>query len=209
MKSNRKLINFKGINSKILRFVGFLFGVLLLISINQGYVVSAPTPPAAKDRIEAKPITRQRDQKVSSKTARNALVEGLIRIGSVGIAQGDDAALNVYFADGYVLHGSGGNLNFKQVKENFRAYRTAFTDFKVSRDQIVVEGNMVACRTTMSGIFERDFTRSPVGTVRATGKPVSFDQINIFRYTDGGQLAEEWVRRDNYEFLQQLGAKNF
>jgi hypothetical protein len=113
---SKKLINFKGINIKILRFVGFLFAVLLLISINQGYVVSAKTPPAAKDQTEAKPITRQSDQKVSSKTARSALVEGLIRIGSVGIAQGDEAALNAYFADGFVLHGSGGNLNFKQGK---------------------------------------------------------------------------------------------
>ena len=145
---------------------------------------------------------------MSSKTARSALVEGLIRIGSVGIAQGDDDALNAYFADGFILHGPGGNLNFKQLKENFRAYRIAFTDFKVSRDQIVVEGNMIVCRTTMSGIFERDFTGSPVGTVRATGKPVSFELINIFRYTDGGQLAEEWVRIDNYGFLQQLGVKN-
>jgi predicted ester cyclase len=205
---SKKLINFKGINIKILSFVGFLFTVLLLISINQGYVVSAKTPLAAKDQTEAKPIIRQSDQKVSSKTARSALVEGLIRIGSVGIAQGDEAALNAYFADGFVLHGSGGNVNLEQLKEAFRAYRIAFTNFKVSRDQIVVEGNMLACRTTMSGIFERDFTGSPVGTVRATGKPVSFELINIFRYTDDGQLAEEWVRIDNYEFLQQLGAKN-
>jgi predicted ester cyclase len=196
-------------NITILKFVGFLFGVLLTIGINQGYVMSAPTPPAAQqERTEAKPITKQIAQKVSIKTARSALVEGLIRIGSVGIAQGDDAALNAYFADGYVIHSSGGDLNFKQVKEIFRAYRTAFADYKVDRDQIVVEGNMLACRTTMSGIFKRDFTGSPVGTVRANGKRVSFDLINIFRYTDGGQLAEEWVRVDNYQFLQQLGVKN-
>lgn len=206
---SKKLINFKGINITILRFVSLLVGVLLVISINQSCVVSAPSSTAATDQTEAKPITNRSNEKVSSKTARSALVEGLIRIGSVGIAQGDDAALNAYFADGFVLHGPGGNINFEQLKEIFRAYRTAFTDFKVSRDQIVVEGNMVACRTTMSGIFERDYTQSPVGTVRANSKRVSFELINIFRYTDGGQLAEEWVRMDNYQFLQQLGAKNF
>lgn len=196
-------------NITILKSVGFFFGVLLLMSLNQSCVEPTPTPPAAKDQIEAKPTTNRSNQKMSNETTRDALVEGLIRIGNVGIAQEDDAALNAYFADGFVLHGPGGDLDFKQVKEIFRAYRIAFTDFKVSRDQIVVEGNMLACRTTMSGIFEHDFTQSPVGTVRANGERVSFELINIFRYNEGGQLAEEWVRIDNYEFLKQLGAKNF
>jgi hypothetical protein len=30
--------------------------------------------------------------------------------------------------------------------------------------------------------------------------------INIFRYTDDGRLAEEWVQPDTYDFLRQLGA---
>ena len=146
---------------------------------------------------------------MSNETARAALVEGLIRIGNVGIAQEDDAALDAYFADDFAFHGPGGDLGFKQLKEIFRAYRISFTDFKVTRNQIVVEGNMLACRTTMSGIFERDLTLSPVGTVRANGKRISFDLINIFRYNEAGQLAEEWVQTDNYGFLKQLGAKNF
>jgi predicted ester cyclase len=142
---------------------------------------------------------------MSSGTVRNALSEGLIRVGEEGIAQGNDAAINAYFADGYVLHGPNGELDFEHLKQFFAALRSAFREFKVSRDQIVVEGNMLACRTIMSGIFEHDFTQSPVGTVRHNGERVSFELINIFRYNEDGRLIEEWVQMDNRGFLKQLG----
>jgi hypothetical protein len=35
---------------------------------------------------------------------------------------------------------------------------------------------------------------------------VQWELIDIFRYTDEGLLAEEWVQTDTYDFLRQLGA---
>ena len=41
---------------------------------------------------------------------------------------------------------------------------------------------------------------------RRWDRPVQLKLINIFRYTDEGRLAEEWVQTDTYDFLRQLGA---
>jgi predicted ester cyclase len=83
--------------------------------------------------------------------------------------------------------------------------REALDGFSVSRDQILVQGNFVAARTRMSGIFEREYAYSPIGPVPPTGKPVSFQIINIFRYDDEGRLAEEWAQLDNLGQPEQLG----
>ena len=62
---------------------------------------------------------------------------------------------------------------------------------------MVVEGDYVACQTTITGTFVREFTHSPVGPLPPNGRRVVFDLINIFRYDDQGRLAEEWVQTDN------------
>jgi predicted ester cyclase len=69
---------------------------------------------------------------------------------------------------------------------------------------MMVEGNFVAARTRMSGIFEHEFTHSPVGVVQQTGKPVSWVIHNFFRYGDQGRLAEEWAQFDKLGLLKQL-----
>jgi short chain dehydrogenase/SnoaL-like polyketide cyclase len=60
--------------------------------------------------------------------------------------------------------------------------------------------------TTMTGIFEHEFTQSPVGPLPPNGEKVTFRIMNIFRYDDEGKLAEEWVQTDNRGLLRQLGA---
>jgi predicted ester cyclase len=138
--------------------------------------------------------------------SRDDVVRGLIRIGEQAIALEDDAALDAYFANGYVLHGPDGDLDYPTLKRYFAALRDALADFRVTREQIIVEGDFVAARTTMSGVFEREFTQSPVGPLPPNGKPIAFHIINIFRYDDEGRLAEEWIQIDNRGVLRQLGA---
>jgi hypothetical protein len=82
----------------------------------------------------------------------------------------------------------------------------AFTDFTISRAQILVDGNFVSARTVMAGRFDKEFAYTPIGTVEPYGQQVQWELINIFRYTDEGRLVEEWVQTDAYDFLRQLGA---
>jgi hypothetical protein len=73
------------------------------------------------------------------------------------------------------------------------------------REQIIVEGNFLAARTTFSGDFIGLFTYSPIGPVEPTGQHLEWEVIGIFRYDDEGQLAEEWVETDYRSFLTKLG----
>jgi predicted ester cyclase len=137
----------------------------------------------------------------------HTLRDGLVRIGEVAIPKGDDAALDRYFAEDFVFHGPAGDATLKDIKSLFQAMRNAFSNFAITRERIIVDGNFVAARTRISGIFEHELTHSPVGRVRPTGKSMSYIVHHIFRYDDHGRLAEEWALLDNLEFLKQIGVE--
>jgi predicted ester cyclase len=134
------------------------------------------------------------------------LARDLIRIGDEAIAREDDAALRAYFRQGYVFHGPGGDLNFDQLRAYFASLRAAFSDLRLVREQIIVDGNFLAARTTFSGDFTGVFTYSPAGPAQPTGQHLEWELIGIFRYDDEGRLAEEWVQTDYRSFVTKLGA---
>lgn len=138
---------------------------------------------------------------------RAEIVQGLIRIGELAIVRQDDAALDAYFSKDYVFHGPLGDLDLPALKKFWAAERAAFSDFTITRGRIIVEGDFIASQTTFSGVFEREFTQSPVGPLPPTGKRFTQNIINIFRYDKDGRLAEEWVQYDIRGLLRQLGAE--
>ncbi len=131
------------------------------------------------------------------------LARDLIHIGNDAIAREDAAALRAYFAQDYVFH-AGGELSFDQLNAYFASPRAAFSG-RLVREQIIVEGNFLAARTTFSGDFTGVFTYSPIGPVEPTGQHLEWEVIGIFRYNDEGRLAEEWVQTDYRSFLTKLG----
>ena len=133
------------------------------------------------------------------------LARDLIRIGDQAIARQDDAALRAYFAEDYVFHGPGGDLGFDELRAYFASLRAAFSDLRLVREQIIVDGNFLAARTTFSGDFTSVFTYSPIGPLEPTGQHVEWEVIGTFRYDDEGRLAEEWVQTDYRSFLTKLG----
>jgi predicted ester cyclase len=133
------------------------------------------------------------------------LARDLIRIGDEAIACEDDAALRAYFAEDYVFHGPGSELGFDELSAYFASLRAAFSDLRLVREQIIVDGNFLAARTTFSGVFTGVFTYSPIGPVEPTGEHLEWELIGTFRYDDNGRLAEEWVQTDYRSFLTKLG----
>jgi predicted ester cyclase len=133
------------------------------------------------------------------------LASDLIRIGDEAIAREDDVALRAYFSDDYVFHGPGRDLSFDQLSAYFASVRAAFSDLRLVREQIIVDGNFLAARTTFSGAFTGVFTYSPIGPVEPTGHHLEWELIGTFRYDDEGRLAEEWVQTDYRSFLTKLG----
>ena len=137
---------------------------------------------------------------------RDSLANGLVSIGEDAVAKSNDALLDDYYTDDYKLHSPAGTFNRDEIKSYFAALRDSFTDFTISRAQIIVDGNFVSARTVMAGRFDKEFAYTPIGTVEPNGRQVQWELINIFRYTDEGRLVEEWVQTDTYDFLRQLGA---
>jgi len=133
------------------------------------------------------------------------LARDLIRIGDEAIAREDDAKLRDYYAAGYIFHGPGGDMSFEELRAYFASLRRAFSNLRIVREQIIVEGNFLAARNTFSGDFTGVFTHSPIGPVEPNGKHVDWEAINTFRYHDDGRLAEEWVQTDYRSFLTKLG----
>ena len=101
----------------------------------------------------------------------------------------------------------GAELDYEGLKGYFASLRAAFDDLTISRGIVIVEGEYVACQTTITGTFVGEFTHSPVGRLPPNGNRVVFELMNIFRYDDAGRLAEEWIQTDNRNVLCQLGAE--
>lgn len=140
--------------------------------------------------------------------SRGEFVAGLIRVGELELTGEDEAEVDAYFAPDFRFHGpDGAELDYEGLKGYFGSLRAAFDDLTITRGIVVVEGNYVACQTTITGTFVRDFTHSPVGRLPPNGNRVVFELMNIFRYDDQGRLAEEWVQTDNRSRLRQLGAE--
>jgi predicted ester cyclase len=145
---------------------------------------------------------------VAGHPSREELVKGLIRVGEQELTGENEAEVDAYFAPNFAFHGpDGAEMNYEGLKGYFASLRAAFDDLTISRGIMVVEGDYVACQTTITGTFVREFTRSPVGPLPPNGSRVVFELMNIFRYDGQGRLAEEWLQTDNRSRLCQLGAE--
>ncbi len=80
-----------------------------------------------------------------------------------------------------------------------RWVRAAFSDIRYEIDDMIAEGDMVACRMTVTGTHDGDFRGSP-----PTGRRFSSDHVHWHRLADG-KLVERWAVRDDLGSAQQLG----
>ncbi|MEU4996484.1 ester cyclase [Streptomyces sp. NPDC021622] len=76
---------------------------------------------------------------------------------------------------------------------------TGFPDMTADVQDQVAEGDRVAARIIYSGTHQGEFLGIP-----ATGKPVTFQSIDIWRVQDG-LLAEHWDQLDMGDIFRQLG----
>jgi predicted ester cyclase len=148
--------------------------------------------------------TSTKEETVPGFISDSPFARGLIRIGDEAIAREDDARLRAYYAEDYLFHGPGGDLDFDGLAAYFASLRAAFSDLRLVREQIIADGRYLAARTTFAGDFTSVFTFSPIGPVQPTGQHVEWEVIHTFRYDDG-RLAEEWVQTDSLSFLAKLG----
>jgi steroid delta-isomerase-like uncharacterized protein len=101
----------------------------------------------------------------------------------------------------YVFHsGTGEDIRgLKNYKQYIRRYYSAFPDLHLTIDDMVVEGDKVAIRWTMSGTHKGEIEGIP-----PTGKKMTIWGISIERVV-GGKFVETWETYDTMGFMQQLG----
>src|SRR5258707_14975233 len=118
---------------------------------------------------------------MSAFITNNPRAPELIRIGEDASAKENDDLLRQYFAEDYVFHGPGADLDFEALRAYFASVRDAFSDLRLTRAMIIGEGDYLPARTIFSGVFTGVFTLSPVGRLEPHGKAVGWEVMGIFR----------------------------
>jgi steroid delta-isomerase-like uncharacterized protein len=86
------------------------------------------------------------------------------------------------------------------AKASIGGYRAAFPDLRITLEQQVAEGELVATRWTARGTHQGElFGMTP------TGKQATVTGITIDRIVDG-RFVESWTNWDTLGLMQQLGA---
>ena len=109
---------------------------------------------------------------------------------------------------------SGGNLadidrylrgdSFMQgVAELVTRWRTAFSDFRITIDDVIVEAARVVTVEVMSGTHDGVY-ESRIGPIMPTGTKVSWSRISI-RLLDGDRFVDGFFEEDEVGLLTQLG----
>lgn len=76
----------------------------------------------------------------------------------------------------------------------------AFPDLRVEIEDVIAEGDRVACRNTVTGTHRGEYRG-----LAPTGRTVTYSEMFVVRFT-GGRIAEIWGVVDLYSQLRQLGA---
>ena len=85
------------------------------------------------------------------------------------------------------------------VKQFFAMLATAFPDFRMNVEDVIVEGDKGVGRSTLTGTHQGDFMGIP-----ATNRSINLTVIDIFR-VDNGRVAEHWGAMDSGAMMEQLG----
>lgn len=102
------------------------------------------------------------------------------------------------FVDHDPLPGTGPDRD--GIHEFVKQIRSAFPDLETTVDDMLVEGDEIAVRSTFRGTHEGDFMGIP-----ATGKKVEVANYDFVRM-ENDQAVEHWGTIDSAALMEQLGA---
>ena len=86
------------------------------------------------------------------------------------------------------------------LKDAIERVKSGISDPKMTIEDVIAEGDLVAVRLTSSATHTGEFMGMP-----ATGKTYEIGEIHIFRFRDG-QVAEHWHQADFMGMMKQLEA---
>ncbi len=120
-----------------------------------------------------------------------------------GFNQGNAAVFDEIMADKGIDHQEAPDTDVREhLKDVIRMLRTAFPDLHFEVHDVIAEDDLVACRSTMTGIHE-----GPLFGMEPTGKPVTVAHMHFMRMVDG-KNTDLWHVWDFAGLLRQLGASD-
>ena len=94
----------------------------------------------------------------------------------------------------------GTSADFAGLKDGTAQIRAAFPDMEATADDVIVEDDRLAVRSTMRATHEGDFMGIP-----ASGKRVEVSNYDFVRFEDD-QVVEHWGVIDSAALMEQIGA---
>jgi steroid delta-isomerase-like uncharacterized protein len=115
------------------------------------------------------------------------------------VASGRDEVFDELLTEDVLDRSGGGESRGRETfKARARGVRSAFADLRVTVDEVVVEGDAIAWRWTLTGTHA-----GPLLDIAATGKRVTLRGVNFQRVRDG-RVAEHWTLADLAGVARQL-----
>ena len=114
--------------------------------------------------------------------------------------KGNLSVVDELVADDYVLHNGLLPPGRQGLKQAVAMMQDTFPAFGGRVDDLIVEGDRVACRWVRYSLHDGEFMDTP-----ATGKEVTIKGISIYRLVDH-KVVEEWLEIDLFDLLRQIGA---
>lgn len=100
-----------------------------------------------------------------------------------------------------MVHGWSGErtVSLEETRSALEGFRKPFPDWKVSVNQLIAEGDLVASELTITGTHSGQYKRHA-----PTGKEFRFNGFFIDRVVDG-KIVEMWHKPDFLRLLMQIG----
>ena len=92
------------------------------------------------------------------------------------------------------------------LKEVISVLRTAFPDLRFEVHETLADGEIVACRSTMTGTHQGPLNIGPMAALPITGARVAVGHMHFFRYDHAGHVTDLWHTWDTLLLARQLGA---
>jgi steroid delta-isomerase-like uncharacterized protein len=121
--------------------------------------------------------------------------------------QGDLAYVDATLAPGAVDHQEPEETDFAaHLKTVISTLRAAFPDLRFNVHEIICEGDVVACRSTMSGSHQGPLRIGPRAGLPVSGTRIEVPHMHFFRYDAEGRLTDLWHVWNTLILARQLGA---
>jgi len=117
-----------------------------------------------------------------------------------GFSQGDLSVVDEIVSPMSVEHQRGQKPGIEGVKDTIRTLRGWFSDFHLTIEDLVVDGDKIWSRNVGRGINTGSVMGHP-----PTGKAIRVDVFDVARF-EGGKLVEHWGVPDQLGLMLQLGA---